>query len=168
MTDKTDHPVKAIFAIIAEDTYTLSQLQKRLGFLREQMTRQFFGASPAKTAYTPPEERDWLQIVSKQLESHVTKENIYQIFAQLEADVKNTSHLVIMLPFLLPPAQTSALGKWLREQFNASIFFEPKLDSNLIAGCALIWKGVYKDFSLRQKVEDQRQTIFADFGQYLK
>ena len=42
------------------------------------------------------------------------------------------------------------------------------VDPRLIAGAALVWKGVYRDYSLRAKLEQKRQELLEEFRKFLR
>ena len=75
---------------------------------------------------------------------------------------------IIFIPFELPEEGMAALGQRMRRLFGKNFLAEIKLDPNLLAGAALVWDGVYKDYSLREKIEDNRERIIKTLREGMK
>jgi len=58
---------------------------------------------------------------------------------------------------------------WLRENLDQPrLVFDFKVDPSLIGGCAFVYKGVYKDYSLRARISDNKDKIIGEFRKYFK
>jgi F0F1-type ATP synthase delta subunit len=98
----------------------------------------------------------------------ITPQNIYATFETLEKDIKTIEPLILYLPYELPDEEISQIGTKLRADYGNKFLIEVNIDPNLIAGCALSFKGIYKDYSIKQKIADNKQQILSTFRQYVK
>ncbi len=106
--------------------------------------------------------------MGKDFYGQFTPLNIETILNDLEKQVQKIPSLVVNLAFELPSEEADKLGRWLRSNVSANIMFNTKLDPTLIAGCAFSWKGVYKDYSAKAKIEQNRPQILENVRKYLR
>lgn len=57
--------------------------------------------------------------------------------------------------------------EWVEKHFNQKVFLEVVVKPQLLAGCIIIYKGVYKDFSLRTVLMKRKEDIFSPIMQKL-
>jgi len=136
---------KKILTTILNNTYTLSQLRKRVNILKNYLTLRFFGNSQEW-------EKQANQFDPEEIEKNLAKANILNVY----------------LPFETNSQIAATLGQYMRKLFDRVILFDIKLDPSLIAGCALSWQGIYKDYSLRKKIADNRIQLMESFKKFLK
>lgn len=77
-----------------------------------------------------------------------------EAFQKAEKEIREIEPLVIFLPFDLPEEKIPQLGALVRQNFGPKFLMEIKYDPSLIAGAALAWKGIYKDYSVKSKIKD--------------
>ncbi|MBU1000608.1 hypothetical protein KKE78_04405 [Patescibacteria group bacterium] len=160
--------MEEILNIILKNTYSLSQLKHRLRILKSNLLKTFFGGEN-QTLNSTTQDLNWLESLPENFYRKFTKDNIYQIFADLEKKISNLPTLAMYLTFEPNDTTLYQVGSVARKTFNyPSLILDIKLDPNLIAGAALVWKGVYKDYSLRAKVENRKAEIIEGFKKYLK
>ena len=157
--------------LILANTYTHSQASKRLRLLKEIAVNRLF-AEPKKEGSTADvvmdEQQTWLQSLDTNIYRHFTQENVYKTFDDLEKAVKQINPLVIYVPIEIPDKELTKLGEKLRQDYGKNFLMEVRIDPTLIAGPSLVWNGIYKDYSLRQKINDSRQTILSTLQEYMK
>ena len=163
----------ALFERIVAETFTTSTLRKRLSLVREYFEKTLFGGNFVVAGDIEPRDHTWLLALTEEYEKKsdsvlnmITKTNFAPIMTKLEEKVTNLTPIVIFLPILLPPDEIDNLGRGLRRVYGKGVFMELRLDPLLIAGAALAWKGVYKDYSLRQKIRDNQDAIVKSFAKY--
>ena len=157
-----------LYSAILSDTYTARKLQKRLRVLKNYFLSQFFNSSaPTGDEDEIVEEREWLESIDKENLAQITKDNVYQVFANLEARIKQIKLLTIYIAFDLPKEEITRLGKKLRVDYGGDFIFDVKFDPNIIGGSALVWGGVYKDYSVRSLIEHNKQDILGAFRSYV-
>lgn len=158
-----------ILTIILKDTYSLSQLKHRLRILKSNLLKTFFGGESNQALSLTAQDLNWLRNLPESFYQKFTKDNIYQILSDLEKGIPNLPTLTMYLTFEPDDATLGQLGSVTRKTFSSpSLILDIKLDLNLIAGVALVWKGVYKDYSLRSKIESRKAEIFEGFKKFLR
>lgn len=165
-----------ILATILQNTFSLTQFKSRLRLLKSHFLQVFFGGEPDPT-YNPAlnlnkpglNDSDWLESLPPVFYQKFTKDNIYDIFSAIEKTGSNLPILTLYLPFEPNEATQNQLGTMTRTAFNfPTLLLDIKLDPNLIAGPALSWKGIYKDYSLRAKLAEKRQDLSKEFRRFLR
>lgn len=158
---------------ILKNTYTKTDALKRLRILKEFVSLKLFGAEDQTETGTLKDrflEEDliWLnnifgqdvtkinkQDLSKQFEAN----NVYHQFEQWEETIKNTQTLTLYIPITIPDQSIIQVGQYLRQSYGQNFLIDLKYDPTLVAGVALVWKGVYKDYSIRQKLQQNREKV---------
>ncbi|MBI4039191.1 hypothetical protein HY384_04535 [Candidatus Daviesbacteria bacterium] len=151
---------------ILKDTYSISELKHRLRILKNYLSESFFGGQ--KVELTGVEDTNWLKSLPAQFFQSINKDNIYNIFTNLEADVKKLTILTMYLTFEPDTTTISQIGTFARKNFGPSLLLDIKFDPNLIAGTALVWKGNYQDYSLRSKMAQKKEEILESFKKFLR
>ncbi|MBI3486106.1 hypothetical protein HY025_04155 [Candidatus Daviesbacteria bacterium] len=155
-----------ILNTILKDTYTQTQLNRRLRLLKESLNNQFFGVK--NNLFIELEDQNWLDSLDKTIFSQFSQENFNAQFQKLEELGKQIPVLSLYLSFDPPLEEIAKLSNYFRTNFSPNFLFEIKLDPNLVAGSALVWKGVYKDYSLRKYIDDQKERLISEFKQFIK
>ena len=155
-----------ILDIILSDTYTLSSIKHRVRILKAYLISQIF---------TSPEYQDvqsndliWLRALGKDFYKQFNQSNIYSIFDLIEAKIDKMEPLYVYLPFIADDQVDTAIGQYIRSSVGHNLLYETKFDPNLVAGCGLSFKGVYKDYSLRSKIEAKKSEILDSFKKFLR
>lgn len=152
-----------VLAKILETSFTPHDLSHKVGVLKNYLISKLFSRENQITLSAS--DIKYINSLGKEFLNQFNKDNIYPIFDQIEAEVKKLSSLVIYLPLEIPDQEIINLGTKLRSDFGEKFIFEIRLDPTLIAGCALVWKGMYKDYSLKAKIAENRAQILASFKQ---
>lgn len=150
---------------IATNTYTISSLKKRVRILREFFERKFFGGSsnPLTT-----EDQNWVASLPQQLTVLLNKDNLYNLFDHLTKQIDEIKPLVVYVAFDLPNTEVTALAQKVRGILNSPLtFLEIKKDLMLICGAAFVYKGVYKDYSIKSRIEKDKERILTEFRRSL-
>lgn len=80
-------------------------------------------------------------------------------FDEIEKSIEKTKIVKLYLPFDPPETEIEKLGAWFKTTLGAQTLFEINFDPSLIGGCALSFNGVYKDYSLKQKISDNKSQV---------
>lgn len=158
---------------ILAQTYTKEQALIRLHVLRDLVLVKLFGKEKAasfnKTGHhSPMQQTSWIVSLGPDIYKHFNRKNVYKIFNTLEEEITKIQPLVVYLPFEIPVNELSAVGVNLRKNYGKRFLLETKLDPSLIAGTALVWNGIYKDYSIRKKIADNRQLILKTLKEYVQ
>lgn len=150
--------------IFLKDTYTLSDLKTRLRALHSYFSRIFFGGADSLT------DRDliWINTLPKDFLAKFDKNNLSGQMTALENKIKELQLLTLYLPFEANEETIKILGSMTRQLFQSQPLLDIKHDPTLLAGAALVWQGVYKDYSLRARIEEKKVEILDSFKKFLR
>lgn len=155
-----------LLAIILKGTYTQTQLKHRVRILKSYIQDVLFAAVSEKLNQP---DLDWLRSLPADFYQKFNKDNSMGVFAKLEEDLAKLAVLTIHLPFDADETVQIQLGSFARKTFGQeTLLLDIKYDPSLIAGCALSWKGVYRDYSVKSKIAEKRAEILQSIGKYLK
>lgn len=156
--------------IILKDSYSLTQLKHRLRILKSYLLKDFFGKSQDQINILSltPEDQNWLKNLPANLLKQFNKDNVYKIFTDWESKISTIPLLTLYLTFEPDEPTLEQIGGFTRKQFGPNLLLDIKLDVNLIAGAALGWKGVLKDYSLKTQIEAKKEEITAGFKRFLR
>lgn len=149
---------------ILSNTYTLSQLKHRISVLKDYLQETIFGS--AKKTDLPNEDSLWLNSIPKEILEKFTKDNTYEIFTRIEKEVGQIKTLTMYLTFEPDSNTLTQIGTRAKTLFP--VLLDIKYDPNLIAGTALVWNGVYKDYSLHSKIVQKNNEILESFKKFLR
>jgi len=162
---------KNILNKFLEKTYYKGQITKRFEVLKGYLQNKFFNSPQPPIS---PEDSDWLNSLGEDFSQQAgtsgsknfTKLNIYQLLSKLEKNIKELRVLTVYLSFEMPDSEKDKLGSYLRANFKTDLIFEIKLDPNLIGGAAFSWKGIYKDYSLRSRIDQNHEQILSSLKSF--
>lgn len=155
-----------ILTTILTNTYTANELRHRLIILRTYLEKKLFGnIIPGDFS---PEDLNWLNSLEENFYLKFTKENLYSNFKDLENKISGLPHLTLYLAFETGPAQIEKISEWFKKNSTTRFIFDINLDPDLLGGVAIVYNGVYKDYSLRAKIQEQSQTILTEFKKYVR
>lgn len=173
-----------ILAVILQDTYSLTQFKHRLRTLKSNLIETFFGEthlastsgeeSSFGTGPTPevnlaPQDLDWLKSLPSGFYQNFTKDNVYQVFTNLEGEIPKLKILIMYLSFEPDDVTLNQIGQASRKAFASPLLLlDIKLNPILIAGPALSWKGVLRDYSLKAKLTERKEEILQSFKKFLR
>lgn len=156
-----------ILNTILKDTYSMAVLKHRLRLLKSNLLKTFFGKSAEDTPASPAD-LNWLNSLPNEFYQKFNKDNVYQIFSEIEKTMTKFATLTIYLTFEPDAVSLGQIGTYCRQSFNLPfLMLDTKLDPTLIAGTAIVWKGVLKDYSLRAKIENRKAEIAEGFKRFL-
>ncbi len=153
--------------IISANAYTIIGLKKRVRILKEYLEKQFFGGSV--NLNLSPEDQFWLNSLPRTLLASFNKDNFYKAVEQLNEQITSIKPLVLYIAFDMPDPQLALLTQYIRKNLSTPLLFlEVKQNPILIAGAAFVYKGVYKDYSLKGRIEQNKEKILLEFKRSLE
>lgn len=155
-----------LLSIFLQNTYSLASLKHRLRILKLKLSHDFYGGEVSESF--SPQDLAWINSLPQPFLEKFTKDNLSEIFADMEEKINKLQTLVIFLPFETNDEVIQLIGAKARSTFTNQLLLDIKFDPNLIAGCAFSFRGIYKDYSLRARIEDKKETILASFKQFLR
>ncbi len=157
-----------ILNTILTNTYTQTQLKHRVRTLKSYLEKALF-TTDRSLKDSSQSDLNWLNSLPGTFYKNFNKNNIYQLFTEVEREIEKLPTLIMYLAFEPNDEALSILGPMVRKTFeNQSLLIDIKIDPALIAGCGLSFKGVYKDYSLRAKIEVKKEQIMENFKQFLR
>ena len=156
-----------ISAVILKDTYSLAQFKHRVKILKSTLLKTFFNSN-AQNQPLSPEDLNWLKSLPVDFYQKFNKDNVYQIFTDLEAKTTKLPTLTMYLTFEPDDITIDQIGAYTRRTFSSMMMLDIKFDPQLIAGTALVWKGMYKDYSLRTRINSKKEEILQEFKKFLR
>lgn len=149
---------------ILTNTYTLQALHKKLEFLRQYYSAQFFNQAGLTF-----DEKDllWLKSLGEQAEQF-NANNLNITLETLDKKVEALDQLTMYFAVDLPQERLDEVVKKVRQNIKPDILVDVKIDPSLLGGCTLVWKGIYKDYSIKKKIEDNKTEVMEQFKNLLK
>lgn len=154
-----------ILDTILKDSFTMYDLKRKVRILKTYLFNTFYGGQNEQTALEQSE-TSWLKSLPQDFYSSFNKNNVSQIITDIEAKIKQIQPLVVYLPFSTTDEACAEIGRFVRKTFSNSLIIDTKFDSKLIAGCALSFRGIYKDYSLRVRIEEKKTEILESFKKH--
>jgi F0F1-type ATP synthase delta subunit len=158
---------------ILSNTFTKADLARRVRLLRQYMETCFY--KPEKTEMTKflINERATTEDINSFITwgddffRHFTKENTYKIIEQVEEMLKKMHLISMYIPYEPVPAEVVKLGKWFRGNVGDEVIIDLRTDPTLLGGCAFVFKGIYRDYSLRYYMAKKRDEIAKMISDYV-
>lgn len=154
-----------ILDTILTNTYTIHDLRHRVRILKSHLEDLIFGQIKNELTL---EDNQWILALSQDFIKQFNKENLYSTFKDLEKQLESIKPLTIYLAFEPSNEQIEGIGKWLQSNLTKKQIFEIKIDPSLVAGTALVYNGVYKDYSIRSRINQQSSVILEEFKKYIR
>jgi len=156
---------------ILKDTYTVDILRKRIQIIKLILERQIYRPNTGEVQKNDIEisQEKWLEKFDKNLLSGMNSQMYSSLTERIEKFIESIVPLTIYLVIVPDEDMVQKIGIWLRQNLNQPrLVFDYKIDPRLIGGCAIVYKGVYKDLSLRAKISDNKEKIMGEFRKYFK
>ncbi|TSC64744.1 MAG: Uncharacterized protein G01um101493_28 [Microgenomates group bacterium Gr01-1014_93] len=155
-----------ILDTILTNTYTIHDLRHRARILKSHLENKLFAQGSNENL--PAEDIAWLDSLGDDFLKYFTKENLYSTFKDLQEKVDKITPLIIYLSFEVDIAQIEGISQWIRKNLANKLIFEIKYDPAIIGGAAFTYKGVYRDYSLRSKIQQNSEIILTEFKKYIR
>lgn len=155
-----------IVKTIVKSTYTTADIQRREMFLRQYLEQAYF---------VPDAERDVTKfLLAKHAQtddmkafvawgdgffSQFDKNRMYKMLSEIEEMIKTLPVVGVYVPYECTPAEIIKLGKWFRTNVDKMVIIDVHTDPTLLGGCAFVFNGVYRDYSLRYFMQKYKDTI---------
>lgn len=180
-----DSPLTGPLSALLSNTYTKNDAVRRLRLISELLNYKIFKQDPGitlaqtfenfkkqfeKDRYRSDFESD-MDFLAGLPESFYNYFSPTQINIQLKdlSDKINSANIVLIyIPFEIPEPERVKMGRYFKQNFGPLSLFDIIYDPALIGGCALSFKGVYKDYSLRAKILANEQAVLKELTAYKK
>lgn len=163
---------QAISSLLSK-TYTKNQALATLRLIREFLNYLFFdlqlSSEPSgridqflKSQNLDPlasQEAKILSQLGDDFYKTFSPKNLTTQFKMMEDALSSIQEVIVHLPFEMPEEEVERLGEWFKKNLGEESLFNLNLDPSLIGGAALSYKGVYRDYSLKQKIAENKVKI---------
>lgn len=157
-----------LFQKIIDSTYTKRQLERRIRSLKFYISNRLFAPGNAQIQESVGEqELYWIISLDEDFYTNFTKENMDKLLKNFEEEAAKIEPLTVFIAFDIPEADLEFLGQKLRKKYGQSFLLDVKHDPSLIGGAAVVWKGVYQDFSLAKRIRDNQAQILERIKEFV-
>lgn len=156
------------------ETYTKKDISRRLRFLREYFETGFFTADQTEitkfllSKHATTDDIHAFMSWGEDFYKAFNKETMYRLLNALSERMKLLPHIVLYIPYEAVPAEVNRLGKWCRQNIGDRVVVDLRTDATLLGGCAFVWKGVYRDYSLRYYMRKKQAEITKIISDYVQ
>lgn len=155
-------------------TYTKPVLLRKLRILKELINYKVFKAPQAdghlllehfRQQSSLYQEQSWLEKFLPLIEQ-ITASNIDPIIQTLENLSQSVQMIILYTPFSMPEDYQEKVGSWIKQNLGSNFFIDLSVDPELIGGCAISYKGIYRDESLSALIKRQETDIIASLKEF--
>lgn len=171
MSSDTQH----ILASMCSNTFTVTDMHRRLGLLRECVEVALFHESEIpfnEVVITKLQQRGstgdvaavtaWADAVF----SAFTASTSATKMTALQAAIDELPVLALYIPVVFPDEELALIGQWCRIQCDPSVLLDIHIDPGVVGGCAFVWNDTYHDFSFRRKLAAHPNLITTELSTY--
>lgn len=167
--------IKDLASYLLPQTYSKTQAIKRLRLINKLLNFIFFESKASQDLKTnlklfreaalersSPEDLKELDFIARLDPKffELFKANLLHLqLKQLEEKVLGSKNIVLYIPFEIPDLEMERIGAWFKQNLGQETIFEINFDPSLVGGLAISVNGAYRDFSLRQKIADNKADI---------
>jgi hypothetical protein len=168
---------------LINESATRIQALRRLRILREFVNYRMFDGnvqkdissllSSFKKAYLDRSKKEESSLIQKENEKDINfleeldpkifdqfnSFNITDNLKKLEAQIYAAKTVFLFIPFDMPNKEVGQLSSWVKGNFGDETLLDFKYDHTLIGGCAISYKGVLKDFSVKALINQRKPEI---------
>lgn len=155
--------------LILRTSFTQNEAIKRLTILKDYLSSKIFGSELTQSRWSElllEENQSWFTGLDSIFLGQINASNIEDIFQEALSEIKKIEILTIFTAIDLPEEEVISIAVYLRQTYGPHFLIDTKLDPNIIAGAVLTWKGIQKDYSLRQKINQNRKQILGLLANY--
>lgn len=154
--------------LFLKNIYTKTDSLRRARILTQVLDQKLFNSSEDIAKQLNQDDLEWLNGLDKEFLESFNKQNLASQLNWLKDSINQINYLTLYIPFEMPLEEKKNIGQKLRSTYGPRFLFEIKLNPLLIGGCALVWKGIYRDYSLKNRIEQQKQPILSILKEYIK
>lgn len=159
--------IKKILDLLTSHSKTTHEASRYIMLLKSYLEAEYFN-SPLDLNELNDAEKAWIKTLGEEnISQTISKDSLGEILKEVKSAVEKIDILVLFTAVELTTEGYNEVIKKVRSLTNKHLLIDFRLDPTLVAGCSLIWKGVYKDYSLKSRIEKNRDLILSQFKAYI-
>ncbi len=161
-------------SLILKHTYTKPDLHRRLRLVREYLEGKLFaGASETLAGFLSANgatQEDVIEMAywGDEFFTQFSRENVYAKLKVLADEANELPILSLYVSYEPNSYETGQLGEWCRKNVDPKLLLELHIDPIILGGCAFVWNGLYRDYSLGYYLRQKKSEIAEIFEKYEK
>jgi hypothetical protein len=161
-----------VLEVVFSNTFTLVAARRRVSLLKEFLESVFFGkqgggdipSNVSLAAFLVQRSEDTAHVEAMQawgveVFRLFTPANVYTLFEDIFKLLEEVPVLTLYTSVPLPKEEYEKLCKELRVLSGRAVLIDDKIDSELPAGSAFVWNGVYHDHSIRRQFKQEHEAF---------
>lgn len=166
---------RGLIDIIISNTYTVQDLERRLGVLRSCVEAALFTDTElsyleecalylANQASEPDARaiKEWGEPVL----SSFSQSNINACMKELHEASERLPVFTIYLPVEFPESELKSLCEWCRSEQTANMILDVHIDASVVGGCGVVAHDTYHDLSFEARKKEFPELVANILNQY--
>lgn len=158
---------------ILKSTFTRNDIARRMRLLREYLEQNYFTETKMEMTKFLLLRRATTDDINafigwgEEFYATFTRKNAYTLISRMLEEAKKLPVASLYIPYEPVPAEVSKIGVWFRGNVGSNVLLDIHTDPTLLGGCAIVWKGSYRDYSLRYYMLKKHQEIVKVIEEYV-
>lgn len=150
-----------VFDLLFQTSFTASQLRRRTNLVKTFYEKYIYGGTKPQPQdfFTNPLDWQWFLTYQSPLYQALSSPSARSELANLDNDLKQIQVITCFTAVHVPEDRLEPLVSKLRQDIGPNVILETRIDPNIIGGCVIIYKGLVKDYSIRNKIASQKSQI---------
>ena len=164
-----------LLTTIVSNTYTVSDLDRRLGLLRGCVESALFTETDMSyleecMLYLEKHASEVDMVAVKEWGALVltafTQRNVRTLIKNIYAASEAVSVFTIYLPCAFPDAEIKMIGDWCRREGESNVLLDVHVDASVVGGCAFVANDTYQEISFASRMQETPGLITNLLTQY--
>lgn len=166
---------QALVTQMSLNTFTVADMNRRVGLLRECFEVALFHVSELSTAQVCTQhlanhfEQNDVAAITQWLDlaiSKFTRVNLASHIKAIQSAVDEMPVLTLYIPVPFPEQEVTVIGTWCRAQCHESVLLDVHVDTNVTGGCSFVWQDTVHNFTFQSRVKDHPGLITRLLSSY--
>jgi len=174
-----NNETQTLLSHIVENTYTVGDIHRRLGTLRQTVEHVLFTQSNipfmeacaeflSRTDEVDTQDVRALEQWGEPVFKAFTQQNVAARISSLQTEIDMLPVLTLYIPVEFPAEEITFLGQWARTHCHESVMMDVHIDPAVVGGCAFVWNDAYHEFSFRTRIKEHVGIITTTLSDYAK
>jgi hypothetical protein len=161
---------QTVLSHILKNTYTVGDINRRLGVLRQTVEHVLFTHSDtafmeacatflSRVDEVDAEDARALLQWDEPVFTAFTQQNVAARMTELHAMVDSLPLLTLYIPVAFPLDEMTSIGQWARANCDENVIMDVHIEPDVVGGCAFVWNDTYSNISFKSKVKEQKGLV---------